>query len=236
MRRHVVVVLFLWLGFLRTALATSQLIVNGGFEATSPNPWVLAGAGVQVVAGAGAYEGSQYLSMGNALGATEYAYQSVTLPTNLIAASLSLAYDFLSTDPNKDDYFTVYITDTDENPLINLGTASSANPTQGWDYVTTNFITYAGADELSSYAGREVNVYFYVTTDPIYGNLTSIDIDDVSLTVATTADIPANDDFTNATIIPPAGITNYVITPYASKEFGEPNIGNNGGGHSLWWT
>jgi len=236
MRRKIFVCLFLWLAFLRPALATTQLIVNGGFESTSPVPWVLIGQGVQIVNGAGAYDGAQYLSMGNAFGVTQGAYQTVNLPTNLIGATLSLAYETLSTDPNGDDTFTVYITDTGENPLITLGTANSANPTGGWVYITTNFITYAGQNTLSSYAGEAVNVYFYVTTDATYGNLTSFNIDDVSLTVATTADIPANDDFTNATLIPSAGITNDVTTTYASKEFGEPAIGGNAGGHSVWWT
>ncbi len=84
MRRKIFVVLLMWLAFLRPASATSQLIVNGGFEATSANPWVLIGQGVQVLPGAGAYDGSQYLTMGNAFGVTQGAYQTVNLPTNLL--------------------------------------------------------------------------------------------------------------------------------------------------------
>jgi hypothetical protein len=238
MRRRVFVVLFLWLALSRPALATSQLIVNGGFESTSAFPWVLGGSGgtPQVVNGPGAYAGSQYLSMGNALGAVEYAYQTVNLPTNLIGATLGLAYDTVSTDPNGDDTLTVYITDTDEKPLFNLGTATSANPTGGWVVLTTNFITYAGQGALSSYAGESVNVYFYVTTDGTYGNLTSFDVDNVSLTVATPADIPSNDNFTNATVILSDSITYDIATTYASKQVGEPNIAGNIGGHSVWWT
>jgi hypothetical protein len=56
------------------------------------------------------------------------------------------------------------------------------------------------------------------------------------LTVATTADVPSNDNFTNAAVIPAVGVTNIDTTTYASKETGEPNIGNNAGGHSVWWT
>ncbi|HUD46279.1 MAG TPA: Ig-like domain-containing protein [Candidatus Baltobacteraceae bacterium] len=227
-RRKFLVLLFLWLICLRPALATTQLIVNGGFNSTSPAPWVLVGSGLQVV--------NDYLSMGNADGAQEGAYQIVTFPTNLIAATLSLDYETLSTDPNGDDTFTVYIADTDENPKINLGTATSASPTSGWVDVSTNFIRYAGQDLLSSYAGESVEVYFYVTTDPTYGVNTSFNVTDVSLVVATTADIPANDNFTNATLIPSDGITNDVTTTYASKQPGEPNIAGNVGGHSVWWN
>ncbi len=136
----------------------------------------------------------------------------------------------MSSDPNGDDTFTIYITDTSESPLINLGTANSANPTGGWEYISTNFNT------ILNYAGEAVNVYFYVTTDSTYGNLTSFNVDDVSLVVGTTADIPSNDNFTNATLIPPAGLTNTVATTYASKEPGEPEIAGHVGGHSVWWT
>jgi hypothetical protein len=75
-----------------------------------------------------------------------------------------------------------------------------------------------------------------VTTDATYGNEASFNIDDVSLTVATTADIPSNDNFTNAALITSDSLTNTVLTTYASKEAGEPNIAGNEGGHSLWWT
>jgi uncharacterized repeat protein (TIGR02543 family) len=229
MRRKFFVPSFLWLAFLQPALATTQLIVNGGFTSTSPAPWVLGGTGPQIV--------NDYLSMGNANNSIEFAYQTVTLPTNLIGATLSLEYDILSTDPNEDDTFSVYITDTGENPLMPaLTTVTSANPTSGWVDYTTNFITYAGQNTLSSYAGEAVNVYFYVTTDPTYGSLTSFDITDVSLVAATTADIPANDNFTNATVILSDAITYDVATTYASKQSGEPDIAGNVGGHSVWWN
>ena len=218
----------LWLAFLRPASATTQLIVNGGFNGTSAAPWVLQGTGVQV--------GSGYLSMGNAYGATQWAYQTVTFPTNLIAATLSLDYEILSSDPNGDDTLTVDIANPSNVPLITLGTVTSASTTSGYVYTATNFSTYTEAGILSPYAGESVNVLFYVTTDPAYGNLTSFNFTGVSLVAATTADIPANDDFANATLIVSEGFTNYVTTTYASKEPGEPYHAGNVGGHSLWWT
>jgi uncharacterized repeat protein (TIGR02543 family) len=229
MRGKVFFSLFLWLALLRPALATTQLIVNGSFTGATYAPWVLSGAGVLV--------GSQGLSMGNENGQTaEEAYQTITFPTNLIAATLSLYYDVVSGDVNGIDSLSVSIADANLNPLIKLGTTYNTDTTSGYTEISTNFITYAGQDILSTYAGRTVNLLFFVTTDPIYGYLTSFYITDVSLVAATTADIPSNDDFTNAILIPSEGITNEVITTYASKEPGEPNIAGNPGGHSLWWT
>jgi uncharacterized repeat protein (TIGR02543 family) len=246
MRRSVFVVLVVLLAFFRPALATTQLIVNGGFEATSVAPWVLGGTlGVQVVSGTQPngvvpYDGAQFLQMGDASGAVQYAYQTVMLPTNLIAATLALAYDVVSSDTVGVDELNVYITDTITPPdqLFYLGTASSTSPTGGWILFTTNFITYSGNNSLSSYAGRAVNVYFSVETDATYGYLTSFYLDDVSLTVATTADIPGNNYFTNATLVPTDGITNAVITEYTVPELNEPKIGNLAATHPVWynWT
>ncbi len=222
----------------QAAFCQTELIQNGGFESTSYGPWVLAGPGVTIGTGAGAYDGNQYLSMGNAQGASQSAYQLVTFPTNLIAATLSLHYNVISTDTAGSDSFSVYITNTNQPPniLANLGTVSNQNVTGGYVGATDNLATYPGGGVLSSYAGETVEVFFYVTTDATYGNLTSFNIDDVSLLAATTADIPSNDNFSNALAIPPGGITNSVNTTYASKEPHEPNHAGNAGGHSVWWT
>ena len=243
MRSRVFAPLFLLLAVLPAALAQTQLIQNGGFESyPSYAPWVLGGsAGISVASGTNlnggyAYDGAQYLSMGNFSSATQYAYQTVIFPTNLIGATLSLFYQTKSADPNGDDTLTFYILDTNQNILLNLGTAYSSAATGGYVYAATNLATYQGSNKLSSLAGQTVEVYFYVTTDSTYGSYTSFGIDDVSLLAGTPANIPANDSFTNATPIPAVGITNAVNTVYASKEPGEPNHAGNAGGHSAWWT
>jgi hypothetical protein len=224
---------------LEPAFATTQLIGNGGFEGASVTPpWTLSGSGVEIINSTGAYDGAQYLSMGNANGngTAQTVYQTVTLPTNLIGATLSFAYEILSSNPSGDDTFTVYITSSLGVPLIDLGSVSSASTTTGWALATTNFISTTTSGAISAYAGQTVNVEFYVTTDPNYGYLTQFNVDDVSLIAATTADIPVNDNFSNAIVLPTAGITNTVNTLYATKEPGEPNHAGNAGGHSLWWT
>ncbi len=221
----------MWLAFVRPALATTQLIVNGGFSASSYAPWQAGGSlGVQFEPG--------YVSMGNANGAVQWVYQTITFPTNLIGATLALANETLSTDPNGDDSLSINLTDTGLTELQQIGPILySANPNGAYAYGSTNFITYAGSNLLSSYAGQTVDLLFYVTTDASYGSLTQFNITDVSLVAGTTADIPSNDDFTNATVISADGLTNDdVTTTYASRENGEPDIAGNPGGHSVWWT
>jgi hypothetical protein len=237
MRRRVFVLGILCLAFFRTALATTQLIVDGAFNLPGYSPpWYESGtAGLQ-----GVQFSPGYLLMGNAIGANQVVYQTITFPTNLIGATLSLYNETVSTDPNTDDYFSIWLTQNtpDLNFIQQLGTTISGGPNvdSGLDYGSTNFITYAGSNILSSYAGQTVDLAFWVTTDQTYGDLTDFYIEDVSLIVGTTADIPSNDNFTNAALIPSDGITSDVTTTYASRENGEPEHAGNPGGHSLWWT
>ena len=88
---------------------------------------------------------------------------------------------------------------------------TSANPT-GYVSTVNNVIPYAGGDALSSYAGQQVEVYFYMNCSD---SATTFYLDNVSLTAATTADIPSDDDFANPIVIPTTGITNFGTTTYA---------------------
>jgi hypothetical protein len=228
MRCRILLPVLLLLALVPGAFAQIQLIQNGGFASASYAPWVLTGSGVTF--------GSGYLSMGNYSGVSQSAYQTITFPTNLIGATLSLYYQTVSTDPNGDDTLTIDIADTNNHVLEELGYTTSAYTNGSWSYASTNFITYPGSNTLSSYAGQTVNVYFAVTTDATYGYLTSFDITDVSLLAGTTANIPSNDNLANATLVSTNSYTNDVTTTYASKEPGEPNHAGNAGGHSVWWT
>ena len=61
-------------------------------------------------------------------------------------------------------------------------------------------------------------------------------MDDVSLIAFTTDDIPANDNFANATqLITTTNISVLVTNVVAGKEPGEPKHAGNSGGHSVWW-
>ncbi len=47
---------------------------------------------------------------------------------------------------------------------------------------------------------------------------------------------PANDNFTNASLLPVASMSATGSNTEATKEPGEPNHANEPGGHSVWWT
>ncbi len=224
------------------AFGQTQLIVNGGFETGVPAPWVIAGSGDQISqsgappSGIVAFDGSYYLSMGNFNLANQAVYQTITFPTNLIAATLSFYYDVVSTDTSGIDTLSVSITDTNLNPLAFVGSTDNLAPTSGYVLAFTNLVSYTGQTNLSSYAGQTVNIYFSVTTASTSGILTTFGIDDVSMLIGTTADIPVNDNFTNRTALAGTSLAITATNAFATKEAGEPNHASNAGGHSLWWT
>jgi uncharacterized repeat protein (TIGR02543 family) len=235
MKRQAVLLAVLVFAILRPAFGQVELIQNGGFESAVLAPWVLT-TGVKIGT-TGAFDGSQFLELGNAAGSVQQAYQIVTFPTNTIAATLSVEYEVLTSDTAGSDLFYVYLGETNQptSDWLLLGHVSNQNATS-WVPSSDTFSTYAGQGQLSPYAGKTVELLFYAQTDPTYGSLTSFNVDDVSLQAATTANIPSNDNFSNATPIFTVGVTNIVNTTYASKEVGEPNHGGNAGGHSVWWN
>ena len=220
------------------ASAQTELMVNGGFESGTIAPWVVEGspsAALNVLSAVGAHSGSQCILLANGADYSQGVYQTVTFPTNLIAATFSFYFDVVSTDPipSTDATFSVYITDVNQNVLANFGTANNLNLTGGYVQFTTNLVTHTGSPNLS-YAGTTVQVHFASATD-IYGPFIQFYLDDVSMQIATTANIPANDDFTNLTGLTGFPIQLFANNTFATKEPGEPNHAGNAGGHSLWW-
>lgn len=220
------------------ASAQTELMVNGGFESGTIAPWVVAGSpstALNVLSAVGAHSGTQCLLLANGASFSQDVYQAVAFPTNLIAATFSFYFDIVSTDSNPftDATFSVYITDVNQNVLVNLGMVSNLNPTGGYVQFPTNLVTYTGSPNLS-YAGKTVQVHFASATD-IYGTFSQFYLDDVSMQIATTANIPANDDFTNLTVLTGFPIQLFANNTFATKEPGEPNHAGNAGGHSLWW-
>ena len=222
------------------ASAQTELMVNGEFESGTIAPWVAKGspsAALNVLSAVGAHSGAQCLLLANGGFFSQDVYQTVTFPTNLIAATYSFYFDIVSTDPNPfpstDATFSVYITDVNQNVLANFGTANNLNPTGGYVQFTTNLVTHTGSPNLS-YAGTTVQVHFATATD-IYGTFIQFYLDDVSMQVATTANIPANDEFTNLTVLTGFPVALFANNTFATKEPGEPSHAGNAGGHSLWW-
>ena len=223
-----------------TAFGQSELMVNGGFELFNLGEWQISGTGAFLANGPGAASGMGYLTMGNVAGVNQVAYQTITFPTNLISAVFGFNYEILTTDTSglSHDTLSVYVLDANRNALAFLGTASNLNPTSGYGGVATNLVIFPFQTNLTQYAGKTVEVYFQVTTDPQFGAQTTFNLDNVSMLIGTTADIPANDNFSNSVALATNSATTSVkgTNTFASKEPGEPNIAGNRGGHSVWWN
>ncbi len=225
-----------------SAFAESELVVNGGFEASATNlaPWQINASSTtganpsNVITSFVSKSGTNSLQLAGNNGFTQDIYQTVTFPTNLISAVLSLDYDIYTTDVSglAHNTMTISITDETTNVLTSAGSASNLNPTTGFaHYDSGNFVK----NSLATYAGKTANIHFKVVTDSVYGYYTQFFLDNVSMLVATTNDIPRNDSFTNATVLTGAAVNVVATNTYATKEAGEPKHAGIVGGHSVWW-
>src|SRR5258708_18072812 len=168
------------------AFGQTELIANGGFEAGSLPPWQFTGVGEQLANTPGfAHGGFDYVTMGSINNANQTIYQTVTFPTNAVAALLSYSWAVISTDTTGVDRLNVWIVNSN---LTILATADMEfNSSANGSYFHKMF-------DLSPYIGqRSVSLVFAVTTDAANGALTTFYIDDASIVAATSADLPAND-------------------------------------------
>jgi hypothetical protein len=223
----------------------TQLISNGGFELVE-TPWTGGGspASPQLLNNAAiAHTGSGYLEMGGFASDSQYLYQTVTFPTNAIDETFSFYYNFFSSVSGSSTLqFEAQIYDTNNNFLTNIVSGSLLNSSGGqgnpyYQLSSTKLATYTGQAALAPYAGQTVRIYFLAQTDAL-GEATFLNIDDVSLLVGTSDEIPSNDDFTNRIFFATNTVsaTGAAINTFASKEPGEPNHGGNVGGKSVWWS
>lgn len=221
------------------AFGQTEVISNGGFESTAIAPWKALGTGTNVLFTQGAHTGNQCLRLGAGNDVHTQVYQTITFPTNLINAVFSFYYNITSTDPvgQPDSYLHVYIADDATlNVLADIGEVANTSTTTGYVKASTNLVTFSGQFKSGMYTGRKVRVYFVVDTDFFFGVYNQFYIDDVSMVIGTTADIAANDYFTNRTPITASGSTMTTKTAYATLESNEPNHAGNTGGHSAWWS
>ncbi len=215
-------------GVFRLAFGQTNLIGNGGFELNPTTPWFFGagpGSTPAIVSNLQGYSrsGVRFLLMGNINGAIQNVYQSITLPTNTAVAVLNYYWAVISADTMNVDTLSVWILGTNFNQLatVDVRSNSSAHNT----YIQKTF-------DLTPYVGQSILVYYYATTNPTNGARTAFLIDDVSAWVATSAQLPVNDYFTNALVLNGMSATNYATNTFGTSEPGEPNQG----GHSLWWT
>jgi hypothetical protein len=223
----------LLLGAFSTAFGQTNLIVNGGFESPDQGEWVISGSGAEIASNTNlAYSGAGYLSMGNMSAVSQYAYQTVTVPSNAVAMTLQFFYNISvpAQDASGSDTVTVYIKNATTG--VSIEVAQINNSASDTNYLEENY----EVTNLATWAGQQVEVFFYALTDN-YGSMTSFSFDNVSLWVETTADIPSNDFFTNRTALTGSlPIIEVANNTFATKEPGEPNHAGNVGGNSLWWS
>jgi len=220
------------IGFLfgRVAFGATELITNGGFEVSSGVPWQVSigPATVPVVNGpAVPHSGSYYLSLGNFTGInTQAVFQTITIPTNTLLARFTYFWaSAIGNDVAGLDRFDAVL--QTNGGSASLDTQFSAN---------VGYYQQVTAD-LTAYAGQTVNLGFVVQAGtPGAGAQTFFGVDDVSLQAYTSNDIPANDYFTNATLLTTTTNVSVLATNVlATKEPGEPKHAGAAGGHSVWW-
>src|ERR1019366_1107527 len=163
MKKILLQIVLVLAAMLNSARSQTQFIANGGFELVNGGEWQITGAGALLTSGPAAASGTGYLSMGNIANASQAVFQTVTLPTNLIAATFSFNYAIVTTDAfASDDVLSVYLLDTNHNTLASFGsgnnTSSAANA--GYFAISNNLVVYSSPTNVSSYAGQTVEVYF----------------------------------------------------------------------------
>ncbi|MFO1477402.1 MAG: Ig-like domain-containing protein [Verrucomicrobiota bacterium] len=229
-----------------SASAQTQIVVNPGFESGLVYPWLISGAGANVVSDPRyAFSGNAYLQMGIMNGVLQTVYQTVTFPTNTIGVSFYYYRDIFSpiATGSIDATLNVFIAQTNGTTLYTLdsvdNTMGGLNRGSGaYSAVVFNPTTYAGQTNLAPLAGQTVNLVFVAITSPTMISSTTFYIDNVNIVYGTTADIPNNDNFDNSITVPGgvASINLNATNSYATKQPGEPNIAGNSGGRSVWWS
>ena len=214
------------------AFGQTELIVNGGFEAGAAG-WTFSGSGgVPFTDPSKAHAPSSgYLSLGGVNNANVQVYQTITIPSNTVNATLTFYQNVFSTDTINptSDILNVWIT-TNKIFVASVFSASGQNS------VVSQGLYSQQSFNLTPYAGRDIQVVFLAQTAVNSGNLTVFSIDDVSVSVETTDDIPPNDFFAARTVLTGTNIAAIGTSTFATKEPGEPNHAGNAGGKSLWWS
>lgn len=161
-----------------TSGASSQLIVNSGFETGAATPWTLSSGTLcsnSTCTGEVAHAGTYFVWL-NGYGAvhTDTASQSVAIPSGKTTASLSyyLHIDTAETGSTAYDTLTVQVLNSAGTVLKTLATYSNVNAASGYTVHTAS---------LAAYIGQTVTLKFTGTEDS--SNQTSFVLDDVTLTV-----------------------------------------------------
>lgn len=216
------------------ALGQTNLIVDGSFELLNevgPNGvggWEIS----QMAPGirfspAVAYDGSYYLALGGN-GYLQTAYQTITIPTNTVAATLRYYYNVYSPSQDSSDQFVAFIAYSTGAEAAQVDEETGANYSGGEGPAYYQLMTF----DLTPWTGQTIEIGFQASASLA----TVFNIDDVAVWVETTADIPPNDYFTNRTVLTGTSLTVQGNNTFATTEPGEPGIKGNPPANSLWWS
>src|ERR1039458_3732739 len=156
----------------------TELIINGGLESGSSS-WTLSG-GVSASTYAGlAHSGTYYLWFGGAVNENDAGYQTITIPANATAATLSFYYNINSAEGTSAAYdtFSATIRNTSGTVLATVGNWSNINKDGG----AGNPYYHQQTFNLLSYAGQTIRIYFSSVNDSSL--VTNFRVDDVSVQV-----------------------------------------------------
>ena len=156
--------------------ACRELTVNGGFEATTLDPWrESSAAGFPLLTHWFAHSGDQSAWLGGYENASDYLTQTLTLPAGITTATLQLwvQIDTLeATNAAALDFLTIEVRDQAGAPLSTVASLSNQDYDTSWRQRTY---------DLPAYARQTVQLVFHATGDA--GNSTDFHVDDVSLAV-----------------------------------------------------
>lgn len=156
-----------------------EMLVNGGFEAATIDPWQeSSAAGFPLLDGFFVHSGSQSAWLGGYTNASDYLTQTLTLPAGATLVTLRMWLQIETEEANNApalDKFTVEVKDSAGNPLGLAATLSNQNHNAAWVSYSYNLLAYAGqAVQLVLHGtGSEDN------------KATDFHLDDVSLAVCT---------------------------------------------------
>jgi bacillolysin len=163
-----------------------DLIVNGGFEGTSG--WKeVSSSDTSIIDPQLPHTGSQSAWLGGTdQESAQYIRQDVILPANSTSIKLSY-YRLIHAETSglagliaRDATFTVLLADTNGNQITKIETLASSQGDDTWRQVQF---------DLSRYAGRTIRLVFSAANPR--GNVSSLFVDDVSVTACTTGQGPA---------------------------------------------
>ena len=172
-----------------TPICIRNYIGNPDFETGDANPWILSGRTKIADQDPNPYTGGRYSAwLGGYNDGCDDLHQDVSVPTDLISATLTFWYDMYTKDNVPDsDHFNVYIRNatppeacpTETSILVRIAEMDNSDATEGYVRYVYSF-TENNLDAIRR-AGGNIQVYFEVTTDR--EDFTNVFVDEVTLEV-----------------------------------------------------